>query len=154
MRKWMRDRLKRPKKNEEAGKSQPAQAPLQPAYYDADVSAPAAATVISEPRIVEAEVETQPATEPSATEDAAEASPAQQTPPVGNADPRRRRRRGRGGRGRGGARGARTAAIAPASVAAEDAASVATLPSETAAADKATPAPAQISKGTVVLAIG
>src|SRR6185437_4108772 len=35
MRKWMRDRLKRPKKNTEAGKSEPAQAPLQPAYYDA-----------------------------------------------------------------------------------------------------------------------
>ena len=35
MRKWMRDRLKRPKKNAEAGKSEPAQAPLQPAYYDA-----------------------------------------------------------------------------------------------------------------------
>ena len=33
MRKWMRDRLKR--KKPEAGKGEPAPAPLQPAYFDA-----------------------------------------------------------------------------------------------------------------------
>ena len=46
----MRDRLKRPKKSEEAGKSEPAQAPLQPAYYDAaDASTPAAPTIFPNP---------------------------------------------------------------------------------------------------------
>jgi predicted kinase len=153
MRKWMRDRLKRPKKSEEAGKSQPAQAPLQPAYYDADVSAPAAPTVISEPRIIEAEIEAQPATEPASTEDSA-ASPTQAARPAGNADPRRRRRRGRGGRGRGGAQATRAAATVPAPAAGEDTPPVAASPSETADADNATAAPARASKGTVVLAIG
>jgi predicted kinase len=155
MRKWMRDRLKRPKKSEEAGKSQPAQAPLQPAYYDAaDTSTPAAPTIVSEPRIVEAEIETQPATEPAAMVDPAEARPAQQPRPAGNADPRRRRRRGRGGRGRGGAQAARAAAVAPVPGSAEDATPVAPPSSEIAGADKATPAAARASKGTVVLAIG
>jgi predicted kinase len=153
MRKWMRDRLKRPKKSEE-GKSQPAQAPLQPAYYDADVSAPATPTGISEPRIMEAEIEAQPATEPSAAEDSAEAVPSQSARPAGNSDPRRRRRRGRGGRGRGGAQASRAAATVPAPGAGEDTPPVAASLSETAGADKATAAPARASKGTVVLAIG
>jgi predicted kinase len=153
MRKWMRDRLKRPKKTEEAGKSQPAQAPLQPAYYAADASSPAAPTVVSEPRIMEAEIEAQPATESAAMEDSAEARPAQQTRAGGNADPRRRRRRGRGGRGRGGAQAARAAAAVSAPGAAESAAPVAS-PSEADGADKATAAPGRTSKGTVVLAIG
>ena len=41
MRKWMRDRLKR--KKPEAGKGEPAPAPLQPAYFDA---APGAAAPV------------------------------------------------------------------------------------------------------------
>jgi len=156
MRKWMRDRLKRPKKSEEAGKSQPAQAPLQPAYYDAaDTSTPAAPTIVSEPRIVEAEIETQPATEPAAVEDSAEPRPDQAARPGGGTDPRRRRRRGRGGRGRGGTQAAaRAAASIPAVGATEDATPVAASPSETAGAERATPAAARASKGTVVLAIG
>jgi predicted kinase len=155
MRKWMRDRLKRPKKSEEAGKSQPAQAPLQPAYYDAaDSSTPAAPTIVSEPRIVEAEIDSQPATEPAAVEDSAEARPAPAARPGGGPDPRRRRRRGRGGRGRGGTHAAaRAAANIPAVGATEDATPVAAAPSETAGAEPATSA-ARASKGTVVLAIG
>jgi predicted kinase len=154
MRKWMRDRLKRPKKSEE-GKSQPAQAPLQPAYYDAaDVSAPAAPTVISEPRIMEAEIEAQPVTEPPAMKDSAESRPVQAGRPAGNVDPRRRRRRGRGGRGRGGAQATRDAATVPAPVAGENTPPVAASESEIAGADKATPAATRASKGTVVLAIG
>jgi len=41
MRKWMRERLKRRKKPTETKPSEPAQAPLQPAYFDAH-QAPAA----------------------------------------------------------------------------------------------------------------
>src|SRR3954447_12231899 len=141
MRKWMRDRLKRPKKSDEAGKSQPAQAPLQPAYYDAaDASAPAAPTIVSEPRVVEAEIDSQPATDPAAMEDSAEARPTAAARPNGGADPRRRRRRGRGGRGRGGAQAARPAAAAPAPGAVEDSTPTAAPASATLAADKATTA--------------
>jgi predicted kinase len=152
MRKWMRDRLKRPKKNAEAGKNEPAQAPLQPAYYDApDATAPAAPT-----RIAGADIQP-PAPEPPAIHDETpESRPSQPQRPDGNGDPRRRRRRGRGGRGRGGAQGARTAPVAPASPevlsVGEPGAGSAT---ETADAAKATPAAApRASKGTVVLAIG
>src|SRR5438477_9246595 len=35
MRKWMSDRLKRRKKNQEKKPAEPAQAPLQPAYFEA-----------------------------------------------------------------------------------------------------------------------
>jgi predicted kinase len=156
MRKWMRDRLKRPKKSDEAGKSQPAQAPLQPAYYDAaDASAPAAPTIVSEPRVVEAEIDSQPATDPAAMEDSAEARPTAAARPNGGADPRRRRRRGRGGRGRGGAQAARTAAAAPAPGAVEDSTPTAAPAAATLGVDKATTAgAARASKGTVVLAIG
>src|SRR6476660_6807421 len=109
MRKWMRDRLKRPKKNAEAGKSGPAQAPLQPAYYDApEAAAPAAPTkpALGEPEGVEPEIEMQPAPDrPTGGEEVGEARavPSQRPAgsPAGNDDPRRRRRRGRGGRGRG-----------------------------------------------------
>ena len=97
MRKWMRDRLKRPKKSEEAGKGQAAQAPLQPAYYDADVSAPASPTALSEPRIMEAEIEPQPVMEPAAMEDSADAKPTQAARPaaVPQRDPRLRGPAGR-----------------------------------------------------------
>ena len=58
MRKWMRDRLKRPKKNTEAGKSGPAQAPLQPAYYDTpEAAAPASPRILDEPEAPEPEIE-------------------------------------------------------------------------------------------------
>ena len=151
MRKWMRDRLKRPKKNAEAGKNEPAQAPLQPAYYDApDAIAPAAPI-----RIAEAEIPS-PAPEPPAIQDETpEARPSQPQRPAGNGDPRRRRRRGRGGRGRGGTQGAKPAPVAKASpeVVAEEPVAGAAI--ETAGGAKAAAAAApRASKGTVVLAIG
>jgi predicted kinase len=152
MRKWMRDRLKRPKKNAEAAKSGPAQAPLQPAYYDAaDAVAPAAPT-----RVSEAEIQPPAPESPAIHDETPEARPSQPQRPGGNGDPRRRRRRGRGGRGRSGAPAARTAPVAPASpeLVAEGE-SVAAAAIETVGGAKETPATApRASKGTVVLAIG
>src|SRR5450631_3708130 len=122
MRKWMRDRLKRPKKNAETGKSEPAQAPLQPAYYDApEAPAPSASIHLAEPETAEPEIETRPAPDhPPDREEAAEARAVPTQRPGGDGDPRRRRRRGRGGRGRGGSQAgpqaaARTGPVADAS---------------------------------------
>ena len=119
-------------------------------------STPAAPTIVSEHGFVEAEIDSQPATEPAAVEDSAEARPAPAAAPgPEHPDPRRRRRRGRGGRGRGGTHAAaRAAANIPAVGATEDATPVAAAPSETAGAEPATNAAARASKGTVVLAIG
>ncbi len=88
MRKWMRDRLKRPKKNTEAGKSEPAQAPLQPAYYDApEAAAPASPRILDEPEAAEPEIEArsapdvQPDVQPDRN-DAAESRSSQREPRV------------------------------------------------------------------------
>ena len=153
----MRDRLKRPKKNAESSKGEPAQAPLQPAYYDAPENPPAAPPKLAQPETAEPEMEARPAPdrhpdlqEPVATN----AAPSQ--PPSGNIDPRRRRRRGRGGRGRGGAQAARTGPVAVTSSNGE----AGSVPSPVAPANEisgasTTPAAApRASKGTVVLAIG
>ena len=157
----MRDRLKRPKKNAEAGTSEPAQAPLQPAYYDtAEASAPAAPTRLAEPETAEPEVETRPAPERQpAHEEAAEAHaiPPRTARPDRNNDPRRRRRRGRGGRGRSGAQAARTVPVAEVSrdSEAENGQAVAAPAIEAPGAALAMPtAMPRVSKGTVVLAIG
>jgi predicted kinase len=161
MRKWMRDRLKRPKKNAEAGKTGPAQAPLQPAFYDADVPearAIAAKTEVNEPHPVEGEA-SEPEFEVPVNErsdmhaEAPETSADRPQRPAGNGDPRRRRRRGRGGRGRGGAQTARLGATpnAPAESGQPAPSAEVNLSDLT----KTTPAAApKASKGTVVLAIG
>ena len=128
MRKWMRERLKRRKKNTDTAEA-PAKAPLQPAYFDA--GAPE-----SEPAEVEApapepvEVEAGPEEAPEAPSSAAQPAPG----------PQRRRRR-RGGRGRGRGQAPQTTPQTPA---AED------------PAPSATPVPSspRAPKGTVVLAIG
>ncbi len=152
MRKWMRDRLKRPKKNAEAGKNEPAQAPLQPAFYDAvDAASPVEPT-----RVSEAEIQVPGPESQALPDETPEPHPSQPQRPGGNGDPRRRRRRGRGGRGRSGAQGARTAPVAPATpqVVAEGE-PVAGTAIETAGTADSTPAAApRASKGTVVLAIG
>jgi predicted kinase len=169
MRKWMRDRLKRPKKNTEAGKSEPAQAPLQPAYYDAaEGSATAAPRILDEPEAAEPEgevrsmpgVESDDQTDDQADDqldvqpDRAGAAEARAMPPrtprpEGNSDPRRRRRRGRGGRGRGNAPAAKPGPSGA------DAEPVVGPAIETSGAATATPVAApRASKGTVVLAIG
>jgi predicted kinase len=154
MRKWMRDRLKRPKKNAEGGKSEPAQAPLQPAYYDA-AEAPAAPAKSTEPETTEPEIEARLAPERESARDEpgeARAVEPRSPRPDGNSDPRRRRRRGRGGRGRGSAQAAKPG---PSGGEAENGQSMVDPALETPGAAAATPAAApRASKGTVVLAIG
>ena len=151
MRKWMRDRLKRPKKNAEAGKNEPAQAPLQPAYYDA----PDAITPAAPIRIAEAEVPS-PAPEPPAIHD--------ETPEARPSQPQRLPEMATRAADGGGAeadeaaaeRRDRTAPVAQASPeAVAEGEPVAAAAIETAGGAKATPAAApRASKGTVVLAIG
>jgi predicted kinase len=160
MRKWMRDRLKRPKKNAEAGKSEPAQAPLQPAYYDtAEAPAPAAPTRLAEAETAEPGMEVRPAPDRQPGRD--EAAEARTIQPRAqrseeDSDPPRRRRRGRGGRGRGSAQAAKPGPAAePADGEAENGQPVVVPAIETPGAAKAMPAAVpRASKGTVVLAIG
>jgi predicted kinase len=137
MRKWIRERVKRRKKGDDAAPKEQTSAPvpLQPKYYE------------SEPATKEPEapvVESQPAAErePEAPQPAA-SSPA---PTRTDARPTRRRRRGRGGRG-GGAR------RSPAEPAAQPVAREPYVPEPEASAPAAA-APAPASKGSVVLAIG
>ena len=153
----MRDRLKRPKKNAETSKSEPAQAPLQPAYYDAPENPPSAPPKLAEPEAAEPEIEARPA--PERQPDMEEAAAAHAVPsqrPSGSADPRRRRRRGRGGRGRGGAQPARTWPVAATSSdgEAESVPSPTASTNEVSGASATTGAAPRASKGTVVLAIG
>jgi predicted kinase len=109
MRKWMRERLTRRKKGSDAGKSEPAAAPLQPAYFDAEPARPASAAEEIQPEgrparsePVEAEApEPQEREFQSGNAQRVESQSAVQGPVVRKDDPRRkRRRRGRGGRGR------------------------------------------------------
>jgi predicted kinase len=147
MRKWMSERLKRRKKEPQKAGSEPAQAPLQPAFYDTD---PAHQEVAADPRPAPPV-----ALQPESTQEIPSVEP-HSTPQrqAGNGDvAKRRRRRGRGGRGRsrnGAGSGEATAAGAE--------------PVSTPAAQKETPVPAvatpasaaapRPSKGVVVLAIG
>jgi predicted kinase len=145
MRKWMRERLTRRKKGPEKAAGEPAAAPLQPAFYDTEVSQPSR---ISENRVEEhSEPE---ASEPQSREigNSAEPQPVQSGAGEAGDATRRRRRRGRGGRGRSGraSQGVKAAegAVSAAAVAAVSAEGGAVVPA----------APARPSKGTVVLAIG
>jgi len=125
MRKWMRERLQRRKKNAAAQTDQPAAPPLQPAYFDSDETAAPANE--PEPDQREAAVVGSPtAREPvedvsrGSEEQAADAQPAesQSSTSQPRTSPAARNRRRRGGRGRGG-RGREQAvahAFAPASV--------------------------------------
>jgi predicted kinase len=152
MRKWMRDRLKRRQKTPEAGTGEPAPAPLQPAYFDAEVPpAPAQAR----------EAQTESAAEPPASgggEDAPEAvtmSPVQPPRDGGNGNARRRRRRrGRGGRGRGGAQTVGSAAQVEAAKPSPGESSGATARAEVPAGVKAAAPAPRAPKGSVILAIG
>ena len=148
MRKWMSERLKRRKKPQESKPSEPAQTPLQPAYFDAQ-EAPAAEPVVH----AEPESEGSPE-EPKTTPEPEAPDPWNRKEEAPPADPRRRRRRGRGGRGRGGQRSAPPAATSPAPTPAADVvepgAQAATLP----ASATIPAAPPRPPKGAVVLAIG
>ncbi|HEV2470176.1 MAG TPA: AAA family ATPase [Candidatus Sulfotelmatobacter sp.] len=170
MRKWMRERLQRRKKNTEQPK-QEAPPPLQPAYFDASESAETESEN-SPAEAAESVAEEQPAAEEfAAAPESAEPNP--QSP--ARSDNRRsasgRGRRRRGGRGRGG-RGREQAvaqAFAPAAAkgtipevegSEEAAPETAAAEAEAAAAEAPVApavvpaAPARAPKGIVVLAIG
>jgi predicted kinase len=145
MRKWMRERLQRRKKSPETKSSEPAQAPLQPAYFEAD-TAPAqdADRQQHEPEAASAAPEPESAAEASTRQSGAEESSS------GRAPARPRRRRSRGGRGRGGSKPA--PAKAPPVETAEP---VAPKAEAEPVADQPVPAaPTRPPKGAVVLAIG
>ena len=157
MRKWMKDRLKRRKKTDEAAPSQPA--PLQPAYFEPEQSQATAPP--------QKEEEFQPVAEPAEVETRgtgeggeAEVPEPEETAPEGTAsagagDSRRPRRRRRGGRGR--RRTGPKPAMVPADPTPVQAGDGEELP-EAAAAPVAPVASItqrpRASKGTVVLAIG
>ena len=149
--------MKRRKKTP-AKETAPAQAPLQPAYFDAETPGmPAAEASSPEPFS-----EPSPEVPPQAPED--ESQPAAAESPGGNGDgTRRRRRRRRGGRGRG--RGpARAGQAAPSTGPPVEVASEEIVPLAAAAPPVAAPArahapapasgPVRAPKGAVVLAIG
>jgi predicted kinase len=167
MQKWTRDRSRRRQKSkEQPTESKPAQAPLQPAYFDAEAAKPGPVPEVEPappPRNMSA-ADLEDAFQPG---NVAEPAPQPQHKPATSQTPQRRRRRRRGGSGRGSS--AKPAAQAtpnnvaePASEAiapalADDAAPAAETiaPASLAAADAVPPAaPAPSSKGVVVLAIG
>lgn len=153
MRKWMRERLQRRKKTAPETPVESKQAPLQPAYFEAEAATPDVEERSSGPEDAqeggpgpEAQVEQAVA----AGSDASDASQ-----PSENADKedvrRRGRRRRRGGRSRGKQGPERETAV-PSEVPAEDGAPVAAATGQT-----ETPPPPTAPrppKGTVVLAIG
>jgi predicted kinase len=103
MRKWMRDRLKRRKKEPETGTAEPTPAPLQPAFYDNEVAKVSSSEKPGEP------IAADPAERP--VEDIVEEPPTPGQPENATGDAtRRRRRRSRGGRGRSRSGSARTQA--------------------------------------------
>ncbi len=148
MRKWMRERLKRRKKD--PAKIEEKAAPLQPAYFEAEAATPAAS-----PDQPEA-VPHQTAREQIQTEEPRTQEPS--TPSKG-ADPRRRRRRrGRGGRGRDGRSSQTTSASPPAQILHSEAMPPAReaepLPAKAPIPVVTHAAKLQPPKGVVVLAIG
>jgi predicted kinase len=152
MRKWMSDRLKRRKKNQEKKPAEPAQAPLQPAYFDA-ASAPtesAQQSMSSEPE-PESEAGILETPEPQEAPMAALATEGGLLRPAQN---RPRRRRTRGGRGRGQKGQARAASQAAAPAAASVHAPEAPPPTAEAITHPPAPATPRPPKGAVILAIG
>lgn len=105
MRKWMRDRLQRRKKQSSEEK-QPAPPPLQPAYFDAAEAGEPSQPETGELQDSGPEMETappereEPASEVSGDAAASAAEPSSRTPRPGGRGRRRRGGRGRGGRGR------------------------------------------------------
>ena len=171
MRKWMAERLKRRKKTQDKKSQEPAQAPLQPAYFDADSSHQPGQDERERAEAREPETSREEGARGDPQEDSGlleipepemaqiarnveEQSGAQGEGAGQSRETRTRRRRTRGGRGRGrqrrggsSAKEAAAAAAAPPEVAApaaEPATSAAEVP-------VAAPRP---SKGTVILAIG
>jgi predicted kinase len=156
MRKWMRERMKRRTKPPEKDKVESAQAPLQPAYFDANVpvSSPPREMQEREPELSEVKPLESSLEEPQARQ----ASAIHPQPAAGDANRRRRRRRGRGGRGRGAgaqAGGSSRQAQPTASVKQNSPAmSAPPTPTLTGAAPVGASATAVRPKGVVILAIG
>jgi predicted kinase len=180
MRKWMRERIQRRTKTSDEATTETKQAPLQPAYYDADKKEAVAETVIPE---MAGAVETHAEVEPKSQShhrgkaadvaddvddeingnriDAVEPVLALAASAVGVGDrrparPAAQRRRGRGGRGRVRKEGAPVQpARAVADLAAVNVPAVSASEPSEAAHHAPTPAVKPVvSKGTVVLAIG
>lgn len=158
MRKWMRDRLKRRKKEPEKAVAEPGPAPLQPAFYDTQPGQEPAEKSAERAAPEEPEAE-EP--EPQMAENQSVDSPATPAASGGDGDAaKRRRRRSRGGRGRrrngrpaGAARSENQGEVSPQPVA--EAASAEPAQEQPAAAPVQVPqAPPRPPKGTVVLAIG
>jgi predicted kinase len=106
MRKWMRERIKRRKKQAEEPESQPAPPPLQPAYFDPEPADEAPASDAREGETQDLGQETpeaEPVPEESAQPEAGEARATRAA--QGGSGQRTRGRRRRGGRGRGGRAG-------------------------------------------------
>jgi len=155
MRKWMRERMKRRPKLPEKGKAEATQAPLQPAYFDADVAASSPSREVQEP-----ESQSPESYPPESKAGEQESQPTQLQPPPGDANRRRRRRRGRGGRGRGGS-GARvvgspgqTQAAPPLKQNVPRTISAPQVPKAIGTVAPGAPATGARPKGVVVLAIG
>jgi predicted kinase len=149
MRKWMSDRLKRRKKTQEKKPAEPAQAPLQPAYFEAG-AAPGESDKqsMAEPE-PESEAGMLEATEP---EEAPMAALATEGGLPRAAQNRPRRRRARGGRGRGQRGQARGASETPAP--ASPAAVEVPAPAAEVIPQPPPPATPRPPKGAVILAIG
>jgi predicted kinase len=116
MRKWMRERLQRRKKNTAAQTDQPAAPPLQPAYFDTDeTSSPAARGMTKEDENSASEADASqssgaeaspaenisPGSEEQGDAQTSDPQPSTRQPRAAAGGPGRPRRR-RGGRGRGG----------------------------------------------------
>ena len=148
MRKWMSDRLKRRKKTKESKPKEskpgePTQAPLQPAYFDAE-SAPPEPASLPDP---EPDVDSGLLEVPEPEQAALASQPNASVAPQGSQQ-RPRRRRTRGGRGRGGQRSGSRTAAPPAAAPPVEVPTAGAVPSAIPAA------PPRPPKGAVILAIG
>jgi predicted kinase len=155
MRKWMRERMTRRKKGDGTPAKDQANAPvpLQPKYFEASEPAPEAPAA-APPRELREQRKPEPSLEPEVDNDSQAvmlggSEGRSEGRPEARSDARpSRRRRGRGGRGRG-------ARPKPGAVAQPVAGESSSVPVVAAGHVGAVPAaPAQPSKGTVVLAIG
>ena len=175
MRKWMSNRLRRRKKgagesaNEQASQKANAPEPLQPKYFDNEITHPAASVGVS--HVAESEPQSEPEVKAEANAEPKSRLPARGRSDSTSSEPRTGPSRRRRKRGRGGARReAKPAAPIPAPsdsdlppVSADVPPAVTPLPLDTGTPDtvaaelpptttvQVTPRP---SKGTVVLAIG
>jgi predicted kinase len=155
MRKWMRDRLKRRKKEPETGTAEPTPAPLQPAFYDNEVAKVSTPEKGSEP------IAAEPGELPVEDLGDSPSTAGQLENATGDAT-RRRRRRGRGGRGRSRSGSARTQTEAAPTTAGADAVSTSgpePAAQHASAHSHSTPAaraatPSRPPAGSVILAIG